>query len=208
MAAPPETFTLLPLHIDPTSKSISSPLPDLTNPLTTLNALHKTLLAHPTATPPPPLPTPPQRSAQITKLRDSANLILRKPNQPAAQIQEAIRLYTYALSMALSRPGYEPAALVREEAATLFANRAQAWMMVQGWAEGWGDAKQSVECKRQGNGKGWWRGGRCLVEMGRWGEAGQWVAEGLGEVDGDGKGELEALGKEVEGRLKEREERR
>ena len=64
------------------------------------------------------------------------------------------------------------------------------------WAEGAADARASVECKRVGNGKAWWRRGRCLVEMGRWGEAGKWVREGL-EVEGEKEGELVGLEKEI-----------
>ena len=64
------------------------------------------------------------------------------------------------------------------------------------WAEGAADAATSVELKRVGNGKGWWRRGRCLVEMGRWGEARGWVGEGRG-VEG-GEGELGGLGREIE----------
>ena len=59
--------------------------------------------------------------------------------------------------MALERPGWEPAGLVREEAALLFANRSQAHMRAQMWAEGAADADASVECKRGGDGKAWWR---------------------------------------------------
>ena len=100
--------------------------------------------------------------------------------------------------MALGRPGWEPSQLVREEAAALYANRAQAYMAAGWWAEGAADAETSVWLKRGGNGKAWWRRGRCLVEMGRWGEAGEWVEEGLG-VEGNGgeAGELGALGREV-----------
>lgn len=67
------------------------------------------------------------------------------------------------------------------------------------WPEGAADAKCSVELKRgqPGNGKAWWRRGRCLVEMGRWEEAREWVREGLeGEVGNEA--ELGALGREIE----------
>jgi len=106
--------------------------------------------------------------------------------------------------MALGRPSWEPAALVREEAGVLFANRAQAYMGVGMWAEGAADGEASVGLRRGGNGKAWWRRGRCLVEMGRWGEARGWVAEGL-EVEGN-EGELGGLWKEIVAHL-EREEK-
>ncbi|KAK2766102.1 hypothetical protein FQN54_007617 [Arachnomyces sp. PD_36] len=180
-----ETFIQQPLHLDPTTKSIllhpsaptSSPsTAALTEELDSLNTLHRTLLTleTPTKTPPPPIPLNPKRSAQITKLRDSANTAYRK-----STYQEAIKLYTFALDMALARPPWEPASLVREESSGLFANRAQAYMAQRSWAEGLVDAKSSVECKGVGNVKGWWRAGKCLAEMGRWAEAKEWVEKGL-----------------------------
>ncbi|KAL8923685.1 MAG: hypothetical protein Q9208_004437 [Pyrenodesmia sp. 3 TL-2023] len=203
MAADPlETFTQLPLTIDPTSKSVSSPLPHLSEPLTALHNLQRSLLSLPAQIPPPPLPTNPKRSAQIQKMRDQGNASLRKsPTNPS----EAIQLYTYGIEMALGRPGWEPSQLVREEASLLYANRAQAYMAGQMWAEGAADAECSVECKRAGNGKAWWRRGKCLVEMGRWRDAANWVKEGL-EVEGEKEGELVTLWKDIE--KHEEEERR
>ena len=215
MSSPDETFTLLPLTIDPSTKAIStttSSSSDLTTSLTALNTLHRTLLSLPPethSTPPPPLPTAPKRSAAIQKMRDQANTSLRRPGTSPL---EAAKLYTYALDMALTRPGWEPAGLVREEVGLLYSNRAQAYIEAKEWALGAADAECSVECKREGNGKGWWRWGRCLVEMREWESAGRVVEEGLrvlgegaggegGQGKGEGRGELEGLRREVEGRL-------
>ncbi|KAI4198955.1 MAG: hypothetical protein LQ350_004936 [Teloschistes chrysophthalmus] len=174
-ADPLETFTLLPLSISPTSKALTSPLPHLSPALTSLSALQRTLLSTPSQTPPPPIPTNPKRSAQIQKMREQGNAALRKTSSSSSAssnnkdggsgngnstAQEAITLYTYALEMALGRPGWEPSSLVREEASTLYANRAQAYMAAGMWAEGAADAGASVECKRVGNGKAWWRRGK------------------------------------------------
>lgn len=101
--------------------------------------------------------------------------------------------------MALGRPGWEPAALVRDETAALYANRAQAYMAVSMWPEGAADGATSVELKRGGNGKAWWRRGKCLAEMGRWEEARTWVKEGL-EVEGN-EGDLVGLNREIEAHL-------
>lgn len=66
------------------------------------------------------------------------------------------------------------------------------------WVEGWKDCEASVECKRpQGEkGKVWWRGGKCLGEMGRWAEAAEWLQKGVDCEDGlrgdDGR-EIRAL---------------
>ncbi|KAL8835523.1 MAG: hypothetical protein Q9176_006872 [Flavoplaca citrina] len=193
---PLETFTLLPITISPTSKALSSPLPHLTQPLTDLTTLQRSLLPHPTQTPPAPSATNPKRTAQIQKMHSQGTTSLRKSSH-----QEAIQLFTYGLEMALTRPGWEPIALVKEEAAMLYRDRAQAYMGVQMWAEAAADAECSVECKRTGNSKSWWRRGKCLTEMGRWGEAGRWVDAGL-EVEGEKEGgkereELVGLGREI-----------
>lgn len=174
-----DTFTLLPLHMDPTTKAISASQPSgnaLETELATLNALHRSLLnvETPTGTPPPPVPVNPKRSAQIGKLRESGNAEFRKGN-PA----QAVKLYGLAIDMALGRPSWEPSGLVREEVSGLLSNRAQANMAQQLWAEGAADAEASVEMKKVGNAKGWWRRGKCLLEMGRLEEAEQWVKEGL-----------------------------
>ncbi|RAL14404.1 uncharacterized protein BO97DRAFT_365391, partial [Aspergillus homomorphus CBS 101889] len=181
-----ETYNPLPLHLNPTSKSITlshntpsaSETATLANELTHLNTLHRALLETPQQIPPPPLPINPKRSAQITKLRDSANAAYRK-----GQAGDAARLYGYAIDMALGRPGWEPVTLARDELAGLYANRAQAFMTQRLWAEGLVDARCSVESKAVGNVKAWWRGGKCLVEMGRWEEARGFVERGL-EVEG------------------------
>ncbi|KAF2811602.1 tetratricopeptide repeat domain-containing protein [Mytilinidion resinicola] len=174
-----DTFTLLPLTLDPTTKAISSAIPAstaLTEELTALNQLHRSLLSleAPHTVPPPPLPVVPKRSAQITKLRESGNADFRKNRFP-----EAIRMYSVGIDMALARPGWEPSGLVREEVSALFANRAQAHMSLQQWVEGALDAESSVEMKKVGNAKAWWRRGKCLQEMGRVEEASEWVGQAL-----------------------------
>lgn len=89
--------------------------------------------------------------------------------------------------------------MVRDEAATLYANRAQAYMTVSMWPEGAADGATSVELKRGSNGKAWWRRGKCLTEMGRWEEAREWVREGL-EVEGN-ESDLAGLNREIETHL-------
>jgi len=194
-----ETFIQHPLRLDPTSKAISTAstdTPDVVAELESLNLLHRSLLTldSPNA-PPPPRPVNPKRSAQITKLRDTANTSYRK-----SAFAEAVKLYSYAIDMALGRPAWEPVALVREELAGLYANRAQAHMAQQAWADGWVDAKTSVECSATGNTKAWWRGGKCLTEMGRWEEAKEFIQRGLEAEDkaSEGGRELKALMTEVE----------
>ncbi|KAA8568304.1 hypothetical protein MFRU_029g00290 [Monilinia fructicola] len=192
-----ETFTLLPLHIDPQSKAISSSSNSkaLNEELETLNALHRTLLTIESPIPPPPVPVNPKRSANITKLRESGNTEFRKQRHG-----EAIKFYTLGIQMALARPLWEPSGLVRDEIAGLYANRAQAHMALQNWPEGAMDAESSVEAKRAGNAKAWWRRGRCLMEMGRLEEAKEWLGRGL-EMENN-EGDLVALLREIEAKEK------
>ena len=195
-----DTFTLLPLIIDPATKAISSLDSSLASDLTALNTLHRAILSQPNQIPPPPLPLNPKRSAQIQKMREQGNASLRSKGNPTnAQAQEAIKLYTYGIEMALGRPSWEPAQTVREEAGILYANRAQAYMAAQMWAEGAADGETSVELKKADNGKAWWRRGRCLCEMGRWENAAEWVRQGL-EVAGN-EADLAALLKEIDRHL-------
>ncbi|CAJ2510525.1 Uu.00g133340.m01.CDS01 [Anthostomella pinea] len=193
-----DTFTLLPLQIDPQSKALStaSSSRSLQAELAALNTLHRALLTveTPNQVPPPPVPVNPKRSANINKLRDSGNDAYRKGKH-----NDAIKFYSLGLQMALGRPLWEPQQLVREEVASLYANRAQAHMALQGWPEGALDAEASVEAKRVGNSKAWWRRGKCLLEMGRFAEAREWASKGL-EMEGE-DGELAALLKEIDVKL-------
>ncbi|EGD87751.1 hypothetical protein H112_04218 [Trichophyton rubrum D6] len=193
MASDAETFIQYPIRLDPLSKALSDPTSnsaELNALLEAINQTHRTLLSlDPPNIPPPPRPVNPKRSAQIGKLRDTANAAYRK-----SLFAEAVKMYTFAIEMALGRPAWEPVGLVREELSALYANRAQAYMQQQLWAEAWVDAQLSVECNEQGNGKAWWRGGKCLVEMGRWEEAQKWITKALDiEGGGDFAKELNAL---------------
>ncbi|KAI9035465.1 uncharacterized protein KD926_003461 [Aspergillus affinis] len=211
MASSVDLFNHYPLHLDPSSKAISldassstsysaQQTATLNEELQELNALHRALISvDPPNIPPPPLPVNPKRSAQITKLRDSANTAFRKNNY-----DEAARLYTYAIDMALARPGWEPVALTRDELAGLYSNRAQTQMAQQNWPEGMLDAKTAVESKPMGNVKAWWRAAKCLAEMSRWDEAKTVIERGL-DIEAretEGGKELLALLEEVEQGLK------
>ncbi|KAF8850270.1 hypothetical protein BDZ45DRAFT_679908 [Acephala macrosclerotiorum] len=192
-----ETFTLLPINLNPTSKAVETTSTSriLNQELKSLNELHKTLLSLETPAPPPPIPVNPKRTAQITKLRETGNTSFR-----SGKHAEAIRYYSLGLQMALARPLWEPSGIVREEVAGLYANRAQAHMAMQSWAEGSIDAEASVEAKKAGNAKAWWRKGKCLIEMGRLEEAAEWIGRGL-EMEGN-ETDLVGLLKEVEEKSK------
>ncbi|KAL1590723.1 hypothetical protein WHR41_00693 [Cladosporium halotolerans] len=204
MAAPegPETFTLLPLHLDAETKALSSPNTNLADHLDELNRFHRHIVAldTPNQNIPPPAPVNPKRSVQIGKLRESGNASFKK-----GAFAEAVKMYDLAIRMALDRPPWEASGLVREELSALHGNRAQAMMGQQAWPEGALDAKISTEMKRVGNVKGWWRRGQCLKEMGRLEEARDWLRQGVEfERAGPEKanlGELEALLRDVEGGL-------
>ncbi|GAP92781.2 putative translocation protein sec72 [Rosellinia necatrix] len=194
-----DTFTLLPLQIDPQTKAIStaSGSRTLQKELEALNSLHRALLgpeATPQGVPPPPMPVNPKRTANVTKLRESGNAEQRKGRHA-----EAAKLYGLGLQMALARPSWEPRGLVAEEVAGLYANRAQALMALGDWPAAAVDAEASVEAKRVANPKAWWRRGKCLAEMGRLREAREWVRRAL-ETEGD-EPELRALLADVEARI-------
>ncbi|KAJ5552645.1 hypothetical protein N7494_002023 [Penicillium frequentans] len=193
MASEIDLFTQYSLYMDPASKAISHPsslpTPSQTTTMTTeldeLNALHRSLLSLDPQTFPHLL-----CHAQITKLRDTGNAAFRKNNY-----DEAVKLYTYAIDMALARPGWEPVGLAREELAGLFGNRAQAHMGNQNWPEALVDAKTSIDSKPIGNVKAWWRVGKCCAEMTRYEEAKNFLVKGL-EIEGgnsEGAKELGAL---------------
>lgn len=192
-----DLYTHLPLHLDPATKALTSTDPTLTADLTDLNKLHRTFQSLESPVPPPPAPVNPKRSVQISKLRESGNAAYKKGSLP-----EALQLYTLAIRMASDRPPWEASGLVREELSGLYNNRAQVYMAQRLWVEGSVDAECSVELKRVGNVKGWWRRGSCLKEMGRWEEASEWVRGGLeferAGPDKGGVGELEALGREID----------
>jgi translocation protein SEC72 len=191
-------FDLVPLKLDPQSKALSaeSGSRTLQAELATLNAFHRSLLSleNPSGVPPPPIPVNQKRSANVNKLRESGNAEFKK-----GKFADAIKMYSLGLQMALTRPLWEPAQLVREEVAGLYANRAQAHMALQQWADGAVDAEASVEAKKVGNAKGWWRRGRCLVEMGRLAEAKEWVERAL-EMEGE-EGELKALLGDIDAKI-------
>jgi translocation protein SEC72 len=208
MASEIDIYNQYPLYMDPSTKALSltpssAQTPTLTasiaSELETLNLLHRSLLTlDPPNIPPAPLPINPKRSAQITKLRDSANAAYRKSNY-----DEAIKLYSYAIDMALARPGWEPVAVARDELAGLYANRAQAHMARQAWPEGLVDAKSSVDSKPVGNVKAWWRIAKCEAEMSRYADARKFLIKAL-EIEGresEGGKELVGLLGEVEAAL-------
>jgi len=173
------SYQQLPLEINGSTKAISTTLSNdnaLSAELQALNTLHRTLITSeaPNAVPPAPLPVNPKRSAQVTKMREAGNAAFRR-----GQHGEAIKLYSLGIEMAGGRPGWEPNGLAREELAALFANRAQAHMAGRAWPEAAVDAHCSVELKRVGNPKAWWRRGLCLLEMGRLDDAAAWVAEAI-----------------------------
>lgn len=165
---PTETFTQLPLTIDGTTKLISSTDSSLADELEDLNNLVRafTQLETPGQITLAPAPVNPKRSVQIQKLKDSGNALYKKGSYP-----EALKMYELALRMAADRPAWEASGLVREELASMYNNHSQCLMVQQQWPQALVDAEISVEMKRMGNPKAWWRRTQCLREMGRLEEA-------------------------------------
>jgi translocation protein SEC72 len=200
-----ETFTLLPLTIDPATKAISSPDSTLESELEDLNRLTRafTQLETPGQIPPAPAPVDPKRSVNITKLKESGNVLYRK-----GQFAESLKMYGLAIRMALDRPSWEASGLLREELSTLLNNRSQCFMAQQNWPEAMLDAEVAVELKRVGNIKAWYRKAQCLREMGRWSEAQEWVKSAIdferAGPDKQNVGELEQLARDIDAAIERR----
>jgi translocation protein SEC72 len=204
MAQSSDVYTLLPIAMNPTTKAIellpSSNDPILACELAALNTLHRALKSVPEITdgvPPPPSQVGPKRSALIERMRQTGNNAFRKSNY-----SEAVDLYTHAISMALTRPVWEPSLLLRDELQQLYANRAQAHMGINNWPEALADVNASIEFKKAGNPKAHWRKGKCLREMGRLEEARDALEYGL-EFGGDA--ELAHMLKEINQGLNNRQ---
>jgi translocation protein SEC72 len=194
----PETFRQYDLKFDIATDTLSCSDPSIAEDLEDLNRVHRGFLAleNQAGVPPPPAPVNPKRTVQITRLKEAGNAEFKK-----GKIAESLKIYDLAIRMAGDRPPWEPAGLVREELYTLLNNRAAALMAQQEWPAAAGDAEASVELKRLGNIKGWWRRGQCLREMGRLEEAEEWVRSGL-EFERAGPdraaiGELETLARDI-----------
>ncbi|RPA79259.1 tetratricopeptide [Ascobolus immersus RN42] len=196
MSSALDAFTLLPVSFDPETQRLSYPLPDprIQQECNKVNALHGLLLTEDATkasnhVPPPPVPVLPMRSAAIDRLRKTGNEHFKK-----GEYGEAVRHYSFAIDMAMSRPPWEPSGLTREELHVLHSNRSQGLMGMQQWPEALIDAEISIEMKKQGNMKAHWRRAKCLREMGRLEEAKAALDYGL-EFGEDA--DLEALRKDV-----------
>jgi translocation protein SEC72 len=212
-----ETYTHLPLHVDPQTKQISILSSDksLQDAVAKVNDLHNALknLDTPNNIPPPPMPVNPKRSAQVAKLRESAAATSRKGNHA-----DAIRLLGVAIDMAAARPGWEPMGLAREELGLMYLSRAAANAGVNNWVEALKDSECSLDCKRApgqgpngervpGNPKAYIVGGRALIEMGRYGDAVKWLENAVDTegTEGDDCRELLRSLAEARSRLKGKE---
>lgn len=188
-----ETYTHLPVHIDPATKQVSVTSSDraVQDAVTLVNELHTQFKSLETANnvPPPPVPVNPKRTAQINKLRESAGQAMVKKNYA-----EAARLLTFAVDMALARPDWEPVGLKREELAACYLARAAAHAESREWVDAHRDALCSTECKKGpsvtpqgqrvlGNPKSFMIAGKALLEMGRIDEAVAWLEKGV-ETEG------------------------
>lgn len=203
-----ETYTHLPIHIDPTTKALhvtSSSDKPIHDAVSLINELHTQFksLETPNNIPPPPIPVNPKRTAQINKLRETAGQAAAKKNNA-----EAVKLLTYALDMAAARPDWEPVGLKREELAACYLGRAAAYAEMREWVDAYRDAVCSTECKRgptvtpqgqriMGNPKAYLIGGKALMEMGRTEEAVKWLEKAL-EVEGREQDDCKFLVKMLE----------
>jgi translocation protein SEC72 len=188
-----ETYTHLPVHIDPATKQVSVLSSDKAtqDAIAIVNDLHAQFKKLETANnvPPPPIPVDQKRTVQIRKLQESATQAAKK-----GQYSESIKLANLALQMAASRPDWEPSGLKREELHAVYLTRAEAHAGNRDWVDAHRDAVCSTECKKgpqrtpqgqniPGNPKAWTVAGRALLEMSRTEEAVEWLRRGV-EIEG------------------------
>jgi translocation protein SEC72 len=205
-----ETYTHLPLNLDPQTKQVEILSSDksLQEAIADINKLHTAFksLETPNNIPPPPMQVNQKRSAAITKLRDSARASHQK-----GQKAEAVRMLGLAVDMAAGRPGWEPAGLAKEELAFMYASRAGANGESQNWPEALIDAECSITCKPgpgqgpngekiPGNARAYILGAQALMEMARWQDAVEWLERAV-EIEGkDGPDGAELMRRLVEAR--------
>ena len=134
--------------------------------LTGLNELAKLLLLSPTAPfPAQTIPGPNARSQKIAKAKDDGNLHFKKGDWA-----DAVRLYTLAADLAVSRPITESSVYARDELAVALCNRSAAYTNMKEWVNALADAKAVIEYKPSWT-KGHFRKGKALIGMGRLDEA-------------------------------------
>jgi len=99
------TYTPVALHLDPTSKTVTTPTSSLASAVASLNAVHTSLkgVDTPSQTPPPPIPVNVKRSGHIAKLGATAAAAQRK-----GTLAYAAEVFGYAIAMAASRPPWPP----------------------------------------------------------------------------------------------------
>jgi translocation protein SEC72 len=177
-----DSFLLLPLKVDEKTKSVvcsnhSLPVcPKCKLDFSSLNLLHRNFNALPQeakAPPPPNKPPHPARSAQIAKLKDSANTAFK-----SQKFNEAVRLYSLGIEMALTRPPWEPSALCRDETVLLLCSRSAARFALKEFPESLADAEAVVELKKTWA-KGHFRKAKALQAMKRLEEAKKAIKLGL-----------------------------
>lgn len=177
-----DTFLSLPIKLDEKTKAVvctyhSLPTcPKCNIDLQSLNLLIRNFNNLPPDSnhpPPPNKQPPPARSAQIAKLKDSGNTSFK-----IHKFDDAVRYYSLAIEMALSRPPWEPAALCRDETVILLCNRSAAKFALQEFPESLADAQGVVELKRPWA-KGHYRKSKALQAMGRLEEAKKAIEMGL-----------------------------
>ncbi|KAJ2455355.1 hypothetical protein EV183_000891 [Coemansia sp. RSA 2336] len=121
------------------------------------NFLTRQLAANNMALPPPN----PQMAQAIQKLKLDGNNMFR------AQCHfEAAQKYTEAMNIAAQRPMWDPSQTIVEEAAIMLSNRAACLLALGHPSEAYWDTEVVTRLKR-GWGKGHFRMGRALFDLGR-----------------------------------------
>ncbi|KAG1776590.1 hypothetical protein EV702DRAFT_1197965 [Suillus placidus] len=139
-----------------------------------LNRVSKILVTNPTLRcPPPPTVVQQKLSQAVTNMKDEGNNLYK-----LNKTREALSKYNMAASIAVQRPAWENAAILREELSTVVSNRSAALLELGDYLGALVDAETVISVRRQWP-KGHFRKAKALVALGHIEEAKDAISLGL-----------------------------
>ncbi|CAN6671850.1 translocation protein Sec72p [Trichomonascus vanleenenianus] len=174
----------LPVSIDPSTKALKvdesyynelteEQSQELHTAVDKLYSLSRSMLNLNNELPPAPNHISQPLSVQVAKLRDSGASALKK-----GKPDEAIKLLTMAIEMALKRPPWESTAFTINEVCSCIDPRADAYMAVNQWPEAYSDTAM-LSLLKPTDPKNYYRKGRCLQAIQKYAEAKSVFSSGL-----------------------------
>lgn len=141
---------------------------------TALNRVSKILVTNPTLRcPPPPTVVQQKLSQAVTNMKDEGNNLYK-----LNKTKEALSKYNMAASIAVQRPAWESATILREELSTVVSNRSAALLELGDYLGALVDAETVISVRRQWP-KGHFRKAKALVALGHIEEAKDAISLGL-----------------------------